>query len=42
MQQCFCLGRSSRREPMAAQENPFAFTGALVNSAFIVYEMTSK
>jgi hypothetical protein len=28
--------------PLAAQENPFAFTGGSVKSAYIVYEVTSK
>ena len=28
--------------PLAAQENPFAFTGGSVKSAYIVYDMTNK
>jgi hypothetical protein len=28
--------------PLAAQDNPFAFTGGSVKSAYIVYDMTSK
>ncbi len=28
--------------PLAAQENPFAFTGGSVKSAYIVYDMIGK
>src|SRR4026209_508658 len=28
--------------PLAAQDNPFAFTGGAVKSAYIVYDVTSK
>jgi hypothetical protein len=30
------------RTPLAAQDNPFAFTGGAVKSAYIVYEVTGK
>lgn len=36
------LGGLLAAAPLAAQDNPFAFTGGSVKSAYIVYEVTSK
>jgi hypothetical protein len=36
------LGGLLAAAPVAAQENPFAFTGGSVKSAYIVYDVTSK